>query len=346
MRAVILPGDRRVQVVERPDPRAGAGEVLIRTRVSALCRSDMSLYYGNPIVGGASAGKGLVIPGHEPAGDVIEIGEGVSGIAVGDRVAVYLAIGCGHCSHCLRGDRMLCPTWKCLGFDVDGGDADYLVVPAVNCLRLPDEISYEAGALLTDMVGTQYHTQKRLGVSGATTLAVFGIGPMGAAGVLVAKGRGARVIAIDSVPHRLELARRLGADVVLDPSRDDVAACIAELTGGEGVDAAVDCSGAPAAQNAALDVTRKRGAVAFVGESRETTINPSDQMIRKLLTVFGAWYFPLWEFPEIARFAIDQKLPVEQLVSHRFALEDAEEAFRRFDARETEKAIFVWDAAV
>src|SRR4051812_49125516 len=129
MKAVILPGDRRVQVVERQRPSPAPGDVLIRTRVSALCRSDMSLYYGNPIVGGDVAGKGLVVPGHEPAGDVVEVGDGVAGIEVGDRVAVYLAIGCGHCQYCLRGDRMLCPAWKCLGFDVDGGDADYLVAP-------------------------------------------------------------------------------------------------------------------------------------------------------------------------------------------------------------------------
>jgi propanol-preferring alcohol dehydrogenase len=153
MKAVLLPGDRRVEVVERPDPTPGPGEVVVRTRASALCRSDMSLYYGNPIVGGDDAGKGMVIPGHEPAGDVVELGPGVEGLEVGDRVTIYLAIGCGRCEHCLAGYRMLCAEWKCLGFDVDGGDADYLVVPAINCLKLPEELSYEAGAVLTDMCG-------------------------------------------------------------------------------------------------------------------------------------------------------------------------------------------------
>ena len=138
------------------------------TRASAICRSDISLYDGRPIVGGDVAGTGLVVPGHEPAGDVVELGEGVHGIALGDRVAVYLAIGCGICRYCLSGYRMLCPQWKCLGFDIDGGDADYLVVPAVNLLKLPTTVSYEAGALLTDMIGTQYHTQKRLAVSAMT----------------------------------------------------------------------------------------------------------------------------------------------------------------------------------
>jgi propanol-preferring alcohol dehydrogenase len=343
VKAVLLPGNREVQVVDREEPRAGFGEVLIRTRASALCRSDMSLYYGNPIVGGDGAGTGLIIPGHEPAGDIVEVGEGVTGLAPGDRVAVYLAIGCGHCAYCLSGDRMLCSEWKCIGFDVDGGDADYMVAPAVNCLKLPEAMSYEVGAVLTDMVGTQYHAQKRLGVSGTSTLAVFGVGPMGGAGVLVGKGRGARVIAVDVVPARLELAAEMGADVIINSAEEDPVARLRELTRGEGVDAAIDCSGAPAAQNAALDAARKRGAVAFVGESRQTTINPSDQMIRKLLTVIGAWYFPLWEYAEIAQFVADRELPVERLITHRFGLDDAAEAFRLFDARETEKAVFVWE---
>jgi L-iditol 2-dehydrogenase len=343
MRAVLLPGDKQVEVVDRPDPTPGPGEVVVRTRASCICRSDMSLYHGNPIVGGDSAGSGRVIPGHEPAGDVVALGPGVTGIREGDRVAVYLAIGCGHCEFCLKGERMLCPEWKCVGFDVDGGDADYLVVPAVNCLPLPDAISYEAGALLTDMLGTQYSAQKRLGVSGTDTVAVFGLGPMGLAGVLVAQARGARVIAVDLLDERLSLARELGAAETVNSGGGDPVEALRELTGGRGVDVAVDCSGAPAAQNAALDAARKQGAVAFVGESRETTINPSDQLIRKLLTVIGGWYFPLWEFPEIARFALAHELPLEKLVTHRFPIEDAADAFRMFDARETEKAVFVWD---
>jgi propanol-preferring alcohol dehydrogenase len=342
MRAVLLPGNKQVEVVDRPDPSPGPGEVVIRTRASCICRSDMSIYHGNPIVGGEGAGS--VVPGHEPAGDVVALGAGVTNVREGDRVAVYLAIGCGHCEYCLQGLQMLCPDWKCVGFDVDGGDADYLVVPAINCLPLPESISYEAGALLTDMLGTQYSTQKRLGVSGSDTVAVFGLGPMGLAGVLVAKARGARVIAVDLLDDRLALAAELGAAETVNSGGLDPVEALRDLTGGRGVDVAVDCSGAPPAQNAALDSARKLGAVAFVGESRETTINPSDQMIRKLLTVIGGWYFKLSEFPEIARFAVEHDLPLEKLVTHRFGIEDAADAFRMFDDRETEKAVFVWDS--
>ncbi len=344
MKAVLFPGDKQVDVVDRPDPRPGPGEVVIRTRASAICLSDMGLYYGTSnIVGGEAAGKGLVVPGHEPAGEVVEVGDGVSTVQTGDRVAVHLAMGCGQCRYCLEGYEFLCPTWKCLGFDVDGGDADFLVVPARNCLTLPDEISFEVGAVMTDMVGTQYDAQRRLNVSGASTVAVFGLGPMGGAGVLVANARGARVVAVDVLDSRLDLARDLGADEVINSTKEDPVERLRALTYGEGVDVAIDSSGNPAGQNAALDSARKFGSVAFIGESRKTELNPSDQFIRKLLTVIGAWYFPLWEWPEIARFVVDRKVAVDKLITHRFPLGDAPEAFRMFDQRLTEKAVFVWD---
>jgi propanol-preferring alcohol dehydrogenase len=343
MKAVLFPGDRQVQVVERPTPRVGPGEVLVRTRASAICRSDMSLYYGTPIVGGEATSTGQIVPGHEPAGEVVAVGDGVTSVAPGDRVAIYLGIGEGSCEYCRSGYLFLCPDWKCIGFDVDGGDADYIVVPAGNCLPLPESISFETGAVMTDMIGTQFDTQRRLGVSGVDTVAVFGIGPMGGAGILIAKARGARVIAVDILESRLEQARLLGADETINSKSEDPVARLRELTDGRGVDAAIDCSGSPAGQNAALDGVAKFGRVAFVGESRKTEINPSDQLIRKLATVIGAWYFPIWEWPDITRFVVEHNIPVDELITHRFPLEGAAEAFRMFDQRLTEKAVFVWE---
>ena len=343
MKAVLFPGNKQVRVVERQTPQPSAGEVLIKTRASALCRSDMSLYYGTPIVGGEATSSGQIIPGHEAAGEIVETGQGVTSVKPGDRVAVYLAVGCGSCAYCRNGDLMLCNEWQCLGFDIDGGDADYLIVPVTNCLKLPAALSFEAGAVMTDMVGTQYHTQKRLAVSGTDTVAIFGIGPMGSAGILIGKALGAKVIAIDVLDNRLAMALQLGADAIINSTNEDAIERVLELTNGLGADVAIDCSGHPAAQNAALDCTRKQGGVALVGESRSTTINPSDQMIRKLLTVIGAWYFPIGEWDELVRFVVDRHIPVEKMITHRFGLEDAAEAFQLFDQRQTGKVMFVWD---
>lgn len=339
MRAVLLKGDKDVEIAERPDPTPDAHEVVVAMRASAICRSDMTLYYGDPIVGGEQAGAGIVVPGHEPAGVVVAVGSQVRSLAEGDRVTAHLAFGCGHCRFCHAGERMLCNEWQCLGFDVDGGNAEYFKLPAVNALKLLDEVSFKSGALLTDMVGTQFHAQRRLRVNGSDTVAVFGLGPMGAAAVMVARGHGARVLAVDLLDDRLKLATTLGADATVRADDDPVAA-IMELTDGRGCDVAIDCSGAPPGQNAALDAAAKKGRVAFVGESRSTTINPSDQLIRKTLEVIGGWYFPIGEFEEIQRFAVQHKLPVEDLVTHTFDLSEAADAFAKFDARETEKAVF------
>jgi threonine dehydrogenase-like Zn-dependent dehydrogenase len=341
MRAVLLPGDRRAEVVERarPDPRSH--EVLVQTKASAICRSDMSIYAGDPLVGAAHSGDALIVPGHEGAGLVVAVGSAVRNVRVGDRVAAYLPVTDGASEFAASGHLMLDPDWKCMGFDFDGADAEYFTIPERNCLPLPDSLSFEAGAVMTDMVGTQYSTQKRINVTARDTVAVFGMGPMGGAAVLVARALGATVIAVDILESRLEQATKLGATYVVDSSKVDAVVGIRAVIP-RGVDVAIDCSGNPAAQNAALDAAAGLGRVAFVGESRATEIRPSEQILRKLLTVVGGWYFALPEWNEIVRFVVEHRIPVEALISHRFSIEDAPEAFAAFDRRETEKAVFVW----
>ncbi|SFC39938.1 alcohol dehydrogenase, propanol-preferring [Bacillus sp. OV322] len=341
MQAVFFPGDKKVEVRQVEIPKPGPGEVLIQMKASAICRSDMSLYYGTSVFEGTKTG--LVSPGHEPAGIITQVGDGVSKFQEGDRVAVYLALGCGECAHCKSGYKMFCKEFKCIGFDANGGDADYMAVPAENCMRLPDDMSFVTAAVSTDAVGTLFHAQKRLGISGRDKLVIFGMGPMGVAGVMIARALGATVIAVDMIDERLEMAKELGADYVINGKNTNVQEEIARITNGVGADAAIDCSGSPFAENDALDCVRPHGRVAFVGESKESTIKPSQQLIRKQVTLIGSWYFPIQEFDEIAEFIVRKKLPVEKLVTHRFKLEEAETAFRLFDERKTEKAVFVWE---
>ncbi|MFB9760652.1 zinc-dependent alcohol dehydrogenase family protein [Ectobacillus funiculus] len=342
MKGVVFPGDKKVEIQEFDIPTPGQGEVLVQLKASAICRSDMSLYYGTSVFNGGVK-CGCNIPGHEPAGVITEVGNGVSRFEPGDRVAVYLAIGCGECAHCKSGYKMFCKEFKCIGFDSHGGDADYMVVPAENCMRLPDNMSYITAAVSTDAVGTLYHAQKRLGISGRDTLVIFGLGPMGGAGVMIAKGLGATVIVVDMLDERLNMAKELGADYVINGKDVNVVEEILRITNGRGADAAIDCSGSPYAENNALDCVRAHGRVAFIGECKEVTIRPSEQLIRKQITVTGSWYFPIQEFEEIADFIVKKELPVEKLVTHTFKLEEAETAFRMFDERKTEKAVFVWE---
>jgi L-iditol 2-dehydrogenase len=338
VKGVLLPGDKRVLVETFTDPVPGVGDVIVRVKASAICRSDLSLYYGNAVVGGDRAGK--VITGHEPAGIVETVGEGVTFVKPGDRVAIHLAVGCGHCAYCRSGNFHMCRTWECLGFTMDGGNAEFLRVPERNCMRIPDSMSFTAACVSTDAFGTLYSAVKKLGISGASTLAVFGLGPMGSAGILAAKALGARVIAVDPLEARRDFALEMGANVVLG-AEPDIVATLLDATDGLGVDAAIDCSGNAAAQNAALDATRPFGRVAFIGEARETTIRPSEQFLRKQLTLIGSWYFGIAEYDEILRCIVSRKVPLEKLITHTFDLSDAPEAFRLFDARKTEKAVFV-----
>jgi propanol-preferring alcohol dehydrogenase len=240
------------------------------------------------------------------------------------------------------GNFFLCRDWRCLGFTADGGNAEYLVIPERNCLRIPDSISYVAAAISTDAFGTLYSVCRKLGVNGGTTLGIWGLGPMGSSGILAAKALGACVVAIDPIGERRQFAADLGADLTLEPTALDARGKLAAFAGPFGLGAAIDCSGQPAAQNMALDSVRHLGRVAFVGESRETTIRPSDQLIRKELTLIGSWYFNISEYEEIIALLISKGIDLERLATHRFSIDEAETAFRLFDERKTEKAVFVF----
>jgi len=340
MKAIFLPGNKRVELRAIAIPRPGPGEVLIGVKASCICRSDMSLYYGNAVLPGVTPGS--CVAGHEPAGVIEEVGAGVHTLQTGDRVAVHLAIGCGTCASCRRGLYHLCPTWRCIGFTADGGNAEYLVVPERNCLRIPASMSFVAAAISTDAFGTLYSACRKLGVCGATSIGIWGMGPMGSAGVLAARALGARVVALDPIAERRHFAKGLGADLALDPTQPGAADALREFTHSEGLDAAIDCSGNPVGQNAALDALAPLGRAAFVGESRETTIRPSEQLIRKQATLIGSWYFGAAEYADIIRVIEERQIDLGRLATHTFTLDEAETAFRMFDQRETEKAVFVF----
>ena len=254
---------------------------------------------------------------------------------------MYLAIGCGLCAHCRKGNHHLCPTWKCIGFTADGGNAEFLKVPARNLLRTPSHMSHLAAAISTDAFGTLFSACRKIGINGLSCIGIWGLGPMGSSGVLAARAMGSSVVALDPIEERRKFASGLGAELVLDPRDPHAMDQLREFSGGEGLSGAIDCSGNSAAHNMALDATAPFGRVALIGEAQETTIKPSDQLIRKQLTVFGSWYFSTGEYADILLLIERQNIDLERLATHTFSLDQAETAFRMFDNRETEKAVFV-----
>jgi len=300
------------------------------------------MYHGTAVL--ESERTENIIPGHEACGIVEKVGKGVppDELRAGDRVAIYLAVGCGRCEHCMSGWPILCSSARILAHNMDGGHAEFIKMPVENCLKLPDQMSLEDGALSTDKFGGLYHCHKRLQTSGRDTVAIIGTGPMGQMGIVCAKALGANVVAVDVRKSRLEQARQAGADHLINPTEADAPTEIRKITDGRGADIAIDCSGDPKGQNDALGCVKKEGKAAFIGESKTTTINPSDQFLRKRLTVYGNWYFPLWEYKEIARFIVSKGLKLEKYVTHTFAFEQVKEAYELFDAYKTGIVVFTF----
>ncbi len=339
MRGILLPGDRRVQVSEFPDPTPGEGEVVVQMRAAAVCGSDLHTYRTPAERRGAGAGT---IPGHEPAGIVVECGPGVHRVTPGTRVSVYHYRGCGHCRRCLGGQIQWCAERRGYGGPIHGSDADYLITDERNCLPLPDELSFEVGALLACNTSTAYSSMQKLNPSGRDTLVVFGLGPVGLNGLLIAKAMGAQVLGVDISPTRQKLAEELGADAVFDPSKVDVPAEVRKLTWGDGAMLAFETSGNARAQAQLLDVLGYGGKAVVVGiGSSEPSINPS-ALVGKQLSLMGSFVSAIQQHFELLQFIRDHALDLDRMITHRLDLNGADEAFRLADRAETGKVMFVW----
>jgi threonine dehydrogenase-like Zn-dependent dehydrogenase len=347
MRGVVFLGNRKLELQDFPDPEPGPGEVVVAMKASGMCGSDLHFYRAT---GGATASLGLgatgaVIAGHEPCGIIAERGAGVAetDAPTGARVMVHHYKGCGHCEHCRVGWSQLCAHgFVVYGATGHGGHAAYMRVPASTLVALPDSLSFEEGAAISCGTGTAYGALKRLDVSGRDTLVVVGQGPVGLSATMLGRAMGARVIAVDIGAERRQLASELGADAVIDPAAADVVTAVRELTGGRGADATLDCSGHPEARAQAVRSVCTWGRVCFVGEGGSVTLDVSKDLLRRQVTLIGSWTFSAVGQQECARFVAERGVPLARLLTHRFALDEADAAYRLFDTQTTGKGVFVW----
>ena len=270
MRAARFHGREDIRLEEVPEPDPGTGEVKLRVLYAGICGTDVHEYYNGPLFTPGTVPHPLsgvtnpVILGHEMSGEVVEIGSGVTSVSVGDLVAVEPLQTCGVCLYCRSGSYNLCPTRAAHGLSRAGGAfSEHTTVTERMAHRLPSEIDPIRGALVEPMT-VGMHAARRAAVPAGGTAAVLGAGPIGLATALSFAALGVGVIVSDPSARRREAARRLGFEHVLDPTSEDVAAYILELTDGVGVDASVDAAGVPAAIETALDVTRADGIVAVV----------------------------------------------------------------------------------
>ncbi|MFW6292211.1 MAG: zinc-dependent alcohol dehydrogenase family protein [Spirochaetota bacterium] len=346
MTGAILPGNSTVELRDVEVPEPGHGEVLIRTKASTICGSDIRAIYHEHLGKGPEGYQG-VIAGHEPCGQIEKTGPGCRRFGEGDRVIVYHISGCGVCNDCRRGYMISCTSEtyrRAYGWQRDGGMAPYILAEEKDLVLLPDELTYTDGAQVACGFGTVYEGLEKIGISGNDAVLVTGLGPVGLAALMLAKALGAStLIGTDPVPERRELATTLGlADHVL-PADADTVARVRELTGGRGVERAVDCSGADAGRQTAIRATRKWGRIVFLGEGGTVSFEPSPDILHDQKTIYGSWVTSIWRMEELVERLVRWGIHPEELVTHRFPLQNADEAYALMASGKCGKVAVVFD---
>ena len=330
MKAAYLPGDSTVEMRTVAVPAPGHGEVLLKVMASTICGSDIRCIYHEHLGKGPEGYQG-VIAGHEPAGLIVEAGPGSRRFKVGDRVIVYHISGCGVCNDCRRGYMISCTNTtyrRAYGWQRDGGMAEFMIAEEKDLIVLPETLTYADGAQVACGFGTVYEGLEKIGINGNHDVLITGLGPVGlAAGALCRKLGANRIIGIDVVQERMDLALKLGlCDTVLTSSDDNVAQ-IRDLTGGQGVERAVDCSANAQARATAIRATRKWGKMVMLGEGGTVTFNPSPDIIHDQKTIYGSWVTSTWLMEELVERLVRWNLHPEEIITHRFSLDAASEAY-------------------
>ena len=330
MQAAFLPGKSSVDLRPVPIPHPEHGEVLLRVKASTICGSDIRCIYREHLGKGPEGYQG-VIAGHEPSGQIVEVGAGCRRFALGDRVIVYHISGCGVCNDCRRGYMISCTNEKyrrAYGWQRDGGMADYMVAEEKDLIALPGDLSYADGAQVACGFGTVYEAIEKIGVNGDHSVLITGLGPVGLAAAALCRKRGAHlIIGIDIVPERLDLAQSLKlCDLVLSASPDNVTQ-VRDLTHNYGVERAIDCSASAGARATAIRATRKWGKIALVGEGGTVEFNPSPDIIHDQKTIYGSWVTSTWLMEELVERLVRWNLHPADIITHRFALGDAADAY-------------------
>lgn len=330
MKGAILPGNSTVEIKEFDIPKPGHGQVLIETRATTICGSDIRCIYREYVGKGPEGYIPGMIAGHEPCGVIIEEGEGLKRFKKGDRVIIYHISGCGVCNDCRRGYYISCssPHRKAYGWQRDGGMAPYIMADEKDLIALPDELTYKDGAQVACGFGTVYEAIEKIGVCGNDAVLVTGLGPVGLAALMVAKAMGAnQLIGVEINDYRIELAKKLGlADYVFKPG-DDTLEQILAATGGRGVERAIDASANDSGRQLAIRATREWGKIAFVGEGGACSFNPSPDIIHGQKTIYGSWVTSLWKMEELVERLVRWKIHPEALITHEFRLEQAADAY-------------------
>jgi threonine 3-dehydrogenase len=316
-----------------PKPAPGPGEVLIAVRHAGVCGTDLHIADWDPWAQGRI--KPPIVIGHEFAGEIEALGEGVTGLRKGQLVTAEGHIICGHCLQCRTGNGHICKNTRIIGVDRDGAFAEYIVMPTTNVLTLSG-IPTEVGAIM-DPMGNAFHTVLTAEIPGSTVF-IVGCGPIGCFAVGIARAAGAtKVIASDVNPKRLALAEKMGAHVTINAAKDDVVKTVIAETGGEGADVVCEMSGVPSALHQAFAAVRMGGRVQLLGIPKgEVPVDFANEIIFKGITLYGVIGRKMYEtWHQMRRFLTGGQFDPRPVITHRFPLakiDDALAAIRSGDA--------------
>lgn len=333
-----LKGPGNMEIREMPDPNPGPGEVKIEVKFAGICGSDIHIYHDNIAI----PLNLPVITGHEFSGVVTVIGEGVTSCKIGDRVTSETAIDyCGRCFYCKTGRYNLCNNRRTLGYWYNGAFAKYTIVPQDKIHLLPKKISFIEGALLEPLACVTHATMDQNIISPIDIVLITGPGAIGLMTLQVVKAHGAKVLisGTDYDIDRLEFAKKLGADRVINIQKEDIYQIIQEETGGSGVDVIFECSGSASSIKTNMGLIKKRGNYNQIGLTEEMASLDFNQICYKELKVTGS-LGSIWTSWENAISLLkNDKVNLKCLVSHQLPLSSWEEGFSIFENKQGIKIV-------
>jgi threonine dehydrogenase-like Zn-dependent dehydrogenase len=331
VKAAVFKGPGNLTLDERDIPAIRDEEVLVKVHAAAICGTDLKIHRG----GHFRVGEGdTVVLGHELAGEIVKIGSHVSGWSVGQRVSVVPNIGCGKCDMCRRGLNNMCPDYDAFGINIDGGFQQYMVVTAAalyggNLFEIPKTMDYEA-ATLVEPLSCCFNGWKDLHVTPEDRVLVLGTGPIAGFFLQLAKAYGARqVIVVGRRDSRLEEIAGLGATDTVNSSTVDVVDEVMRLTGGAGVDVALTCAPAPELQVQAIAILARYGRMNFFsGLNKGTKVEIDTNKVHYWgLKLLGSTGSSVEDYARSLRLVESGQIDVTQVVTHRFAMNKAVDAF-------------------
>src|SRR3989441_1945932 len=338
MQAIVKPQRAPgLTVTTVPKPSAGPGEVLIAVRHAGVCGPDLHIADWDAWAQGRI--KPPLVVGHEFAGEIVAVGDGVAELTAGQLGTAEGHIVCGHCLQCRTGNGHICRNTRIIGVDRQGAFAEYIAMPATNVLPL-DGIPTTVGAVM-DPMGNAFHTVLTAEIPGNTVF-VVGCGPIGCFAVGIARAAGAaRVLASDVNPTRLALAAKMGAHVTIDARKDDVLGTVLAETGGEGVDVVCEMSGVPQALHQAFAAVRMGGRVQLLGIPKgEVPVDVANDIIFKGITVYGVIGRKMYEtWHQMRRYLTPGLLDPRPVITHQFPLAKIDEALAAIRAGDAGKII-------